>query len=49
VRGLATGVAIAAARLLRSRPRAGLIVGRVSGATMILVAIALVVEQVVHG
>lgn len=44
-----TGVAIAANRLLRSRPRAALIVGRVSGTAMVLIAIALVVEQVVHG
>jgi threonine/homoserine/homoserine lactone efflux protein len=44
-----TGVAIAANRLLRTRPGAALIVGRISGAVMILIAIALVVEHVVHG
>jgi hypothetical protein len=43
-----TGVAVAANRLLRSRPRAGLIIGRISGAAMILVAIALIIEQALH-
>lgn len=43
-----TGVAIAANRLLRSRPRAGRIVARISGAAMVLVALALVAEQVAH-
>ncbi len=44
-----TGVALGATRLLRSWPRAALIVGRISGAAMVLVAIALVAEQVVNG
>jgi hypothetical protein len=44
-----TGVAIAAKRLLHSRPSAGVIVGRISDAAMILVAIALVIEQIIHG
>jgi threonine/homoserine/homoserine lactone efflux protein len=44
-----TGVAVAANRLLRSRPRAAPIIGRISGAAMILVAIALIIEQALHG
>ncbi len=43
-----TGVAVAANRLLTSRPRAALIVGRVSGAAMVLVAVVLVAEQALH-
>jgi threonine/homoserine/homoserine lactone efflux protein len=39
-------VALAANRLLTSRPAAARIVGRVSGATMILVALALTLERV---
>jgi threonine/homoserine/homoserine lactone efflux protein len=42
-----TVVAVGAHHLLRTRPRAALIVGRASGAAMILVALALVAEQVV--
>lgn len=38
-------VALAARRLLRSRPRAARIVGRVSGFAMIAVAVALVIER----
>lgn len=40
-------VALAANRLLASRPGAAQIVGRLSGATMILVAVALTLERVV--
>jgi threonine/homoserine/homoserine lactone efflux protein len=39
-------VALGASRLLRSRPRAARIIGRVSGAAMILVAVALTLERV---
>jgi threonine/homoserine/homoserine lactone efflux protein len=42
-------VAVAANRLLHSRPRAVLIIGRISGAAMILVAIALIIDQALHG
>jgi threonine/homoserine/homoserine lactone efflux protein len=38
-------VALAAGRLLRSRPRAALLVGRLSGITMMLVAVALTIER----
>jgi threonine/homoserine/homoserine lactone efflux protein len=38
-------VALTARRLLRSRPRAARIVGRISGVTMIVVAVALTVER----
>jgi len=40
-------VALGAHRLLRSRPRAARIVGRISGAAMILVALALTLERVI--
>jgi threonine/homoserine/homoserine lactone efflux protein len=40
-------VALTANRLLTSRPAAGRVVGRVSGATMVLVAIALTLERVI--
>ncbi len=43
-----TGVAVAANRLLSTRPRAAIVVGRVSGAAMVLVAVALVAEQALH-
>jgi threonine/homoserine/homoserine lactone efflux protein len=43
-----TAVAVGANRLLRSCPRAARIVGNVSGAAMILVALALVAEQLVR-
>jgi len=39
------GVALTASRLLRSRPRAALLVARLSGCTMILVAVALAAER----
>jgi threonine/homoserine/homoserine lactone efflux protein len=39
------GVALAARRLLRSRPEGARIVGRVSGIAMIAVAVALVIEH----
>lgn len=39
------GVALGASRVLRSRPRAALLVGRISGITMIMVAVALTVER----
>jgi threonine/homoserine/homoserine lactone efflux protein len=39
------GVALTASRLLRSRPRAALLVARLSGCTMILVALALATER----
>jgi threonine/homoserine/homoserine lactone efflux protein len=42
-------VALGANRLLRSRPRAAVVVGRVSGAAMILVALALTLERVLSG
>lgn len=42
-------VALGAGRLLRSRPRAGLIVGQVSGVAMILVALALTLERALSG
>lgn len=38
-------VALAAARVLRSRPRAAMLVGRLSGVTMIAVAVALLGER----
>jgi threonine/homoserine/homoserine lactone efflux protein len=40
-------VALGAHQLLRSRPRAARIVGRISGAAMILVALALTLERVI--
>jgi threonine/homoserine/homoserine lactone efflux protein len=43
------GVALAAHRVLASRPAAARTVGRVSGAAMILVAIALTLERVLGG
>jgi threonine/homoserine/homoserine lactone efflux protein len=44
-----SGVAVGANRLLRSRPCAALVVGRISGVAMILVAAALVAEQLARG
>jgi threonine/homoserine/homoserine lactone efflux protein len=43
------GVALTAARLLRSRPRAALLVARLSGCTMIAVAVALGAERGLGG
>ena len=41
------GVALTARKMLRSRPRAALITGRISGAAMIAVAVGLVIEHAV--
>lgn len=43
------GVALGAKRLLRARPRAAVVVGRMSGAAMILISVVLVAEQAFHG
>jgi threonine/homoserine/homoserine lactone efflux protein len=42
-------VALGAARVLGSRPRAAVLVGRLSGITMILVAVALLAERALSG
>ncbi|MDP4333643.1 LysE family translocator [Curtobacterium sp. A7_M15] len=41
-------VALAARRILGSRPRAGLVVTKVSGALMVLIGLGLLAEQLVH-
>ncbi len=42
-------VALGAARVLGPRPRAGVLVGRLSGITMILVLVALTAERALSG
>ena len=42
-------VAVTASRLLSSRPQAASLAGRISGATMILVALALILDRILGG